>query len=60
MTADASQFGRIVTAEDLRLESLTVIHAGTRAFPLAEKIEAVPLSGIRDHLPRLDGAAPAG
>lgn len=31
---------------DLQLERLTVIHAGEHAFPLAEQIRAIPLSGI--------------
>jgi len=34
----------------LRLDSLHVIHAGKKAFPLAKGIEAVPLDRILDHI----------
>ena len=31
---------------DLRLSSLTVVHAGKNRFPLAARVEAVPLSAV--------------
>lgn len=31
---------------DLRLDRLVVVHPGTRGYPLGEKVEAVPLTGI--------------
>lgn len=36
--------------EDLRLESLEVIHAGDAVFDLAKKIRAVPLARLRDEV----------
>jgi uncharacterized protein len=36
--------------ESLRLEKLYVVHAGNRAWPLGERIEAVPLSALFEHL----------
>ena len=31
---------------DLRLEQLTVLHAGTRAYPLGDRIRAVPVADL--------------
>jgi len=35
-----------IALEDLKLERLAVIYPGTKRYPLAEKIEAVPLSAL--------------
>jgi predicted AAA+ superfamily ATPase len=35
-----------VALEDLKLERIDVVHAGEQAFPLAERIRAVPLSRV--------------
>lgn len=40
-------------AHDLKLDSLTVIHAGEHEFPLADKITAVPLMNILNGIPPL-------
>lgn len=39
-----------IAMEDLGLESLTVIHAGSDTFPLAERIRAVALSRVLEDL----------
>jgi hypothetical protein len=39
-----------VAAEDLRLRKLWVVHAGERAFDLAPRTRAVPLSRILEEL----------
>jgi predicted AAA+ superfamily ATPase len=36
--------------KDLRLDDLTVIHAGTRSFPLGKTIRAIPASRILEEL----------
>lgn len=43
-----------VALEDLELERLDVVHAGERAFPLGDRIRALPLSGLLDHLEPLE------
>jgi predicted AAA+ superfamily ATPase len=45
-TAPAVTPSMRIALEDLRLESLTVVHAGKRSFPLGDRIRAVAL---RDH-----------
>ena len=35
---------------DLKLESLTVVHAGRHAFALAPKVKAIPFSGLLDQI----------
>ena len=44
-----------IAMEDLKLERLEVIHAGKNAFPLSERIEAVPLERIATALWPLQG-----
>lgn len=39
--------------ESLKLEELTVLHAGTESYPLAPRIRAVALSRLRQELPPL-------
>lgn len=39
-----------VALEDLRLDSLDVIHAGERMFPLSERVRAIPLARLWDDL----------
>jgi predicted AAA+ superfamily ATPase len=39
--------------ENLDLEELTVLHAGTESYPLAPRIRAVALSRLREDVPRL-------
>lgn len=41
-----------VAVQDLNLRALAVVHSGTRQYPLAEKVDAVPLSGIGGWLDR--------
>lgn len=37
-----------IAMEDLRLDSLWVVHRGDERFPLGNRIEAVPLSGLSE------------
>ena len=39
-----------VALADLRLDDLIVIYPGDRAYPLAERVTAIPLSAIGDAL----------
>jgi hypothetical protein len=39
--------------ETLKLDRLDVIHAGDGAWPMAEKIRAVPLRRVLDQVPKL-------
>lgn len=38
---------------DLRLDSLSVIHAGAETFPLAKGVSAIALSRVLEELPRV-------
>ena len=38
-----------IAMEDLGLERVAVVHPGVKRFPLAELVEAVPLSDLGDH-----------
>ena len=42
-----------VVVQDLKLKHLWVVYPGRRAYPLAEKIEALPLTDVPDILRRL-------
>ena len=33
---------------DLRLERIAVVHPGTRRYPIADKVEAVPLETLAE------------
>lgn len=39
--------------EDLKLDRLDVVHAGSQSYPLAERVRAVPLARIFDEIPSL-------
>ena len=43
-----------VALEDLAVQGLVVIYPGTKRFPLAERVEAVPLRAIADGHPLFD------
>lgn len=42
-----------VALHDLGLERITVVHAGAHSFPLAPRIDAVPLARVLDEVPPL-------
>lgn len=46
-----------IAVADLGLERLDVVYAGTREFPLAERVRAVPLRAVLDSVPPLDELA---
>lgn len=48
----ATKSMRVVT-QDLKLKQLWVIYPGRRAYPLAEKIEALPLTAVPDIIRRI-------
>ena len=39
--------------QDLELDSLTVVHAIDRSFPLGERVRAIAISRLDEDLPRL-------
>ena len=43
--------------EDLKLKQIAVLYPGTRRYPLAENIHAVPLNALVDGM---DGLCPSG
>jgi len=46
-----------IALEDLKLERIAVVYPGTRRYPLAERVEAVPLEALADSV---EGLFPGG